>query len=159
MRPPVVPEKVEQQHIIDTLRLFKFEVYVVGHPAPRDGRTHFGTGQTPGIPDLFAFSPLYSDADGPCAICGYDADDERHQSLPHGWEGRQARDFVWVECKRRGGRMSDAQIEFEQLAREVGGRMHHVVGTLDAVITWLIEQRFASPHQFAHYRLPQEVRP
>lgn len=54
-KPPL--EKVEQQHIVQLLRTFGWTVYVLGHPSPADGRTHRGTGQTPGVPDLLAFSP------------------------------------------------------------------------------------------------------
>lgn len=142
MRPPVVSEKVEQQHIVYTLRLFRFQVYVVGHPSPNDGRKFRGTGQTAGIPDLFAFSPRRD----------IRLDEEERDDLC-----APVRDFVWVECKRHGGQMSDGQREFQQLAREVGGRMHHVVGTLDAVIAWLIETRWAKPEQFTHYRQPKGI--
>lgn len=129
LRPPRVPEKVEQQHIIDTLRTFRFQVYVVGHPSPNDGRKFRGTGQTPGIPDLFAFSPLRDGA---------------------------YREFLWVEAKRAGGRLRPEQAEFRELALRVSERMHHVVGTLDAVIAWLIAQRWAAATQFSHFRIPKQ---
>lgn len=132
MKPRIIPEKVEQEHIVRTLRLLRFEVYVLGHPSPADGRRFRGTGQTPGLPDLVAFSPLrVTDAGA-------------------------GRDCVWIEVKRAGGRLRFEQAIFREQARQVGGRMHHVVGTLDAVIEWLVAERWAKTDAFPHYRQPKE---
>lgn len=54
-RPPVVPEKVEQAHIVRLLRSLGGQVYVLGTHRRRGD--HPGTMQTPGLPDLIAFLP------------------------------------------------------------------------------------------------------
>lgn len=137
MRPRAVPEKVEQAHITRTLRLLKFEVFVIGHPSPNDGRTFRGTGQTPGIPDLIGFSPA--------------------RALPPAT--RAVRDLLWVEAKSTAGRLRPEQAFFRELVVSMAcGQVHHVVGTLDAVIAWLIETGWAARDQFSHYRQPTEVR-
>jgi len=93
MKAPRISEKQEQRAIVDLLRLIGAKVYVIGRTPPRDGRTHFGTGQTPGIPDLYAFLP-----------------DRMHQTvgicdLP-----------IWIEVKAKDGVASEAQKAFASLA-------------------------------------------
>lgn len=55
MKPARVSEKAEQAAIVKLLETLGAKVYVLGRPSPNDGRTHRGTGQTPGVPDLLAF--------------------------------------------------------------------------------------------------------
>jgi hypothetical protein len=115
-------EKVEQQHIVQLLRTFGWTVYVLGHPSPNDGRAHRGTGQTPGVPDLLAFSPP------------------------------PARRQVWIEVKREGQqhRLRPAQVMFRELALDAG--VGHVVGTLNNVVGWLVEHRYLTERQVPWYR-------
>lgn len=69
---------------------------------------HPGTMQTPGLPDLFAFIP-YQDVDIP----------------------------LWIEVKRRGGKLSEPQREFH---RQVGrSSMESIVGGVDDVLKYLQE--------------------
>jgi hypothetical protein len=119
-KPPL--EKVEQQHIVQLLRTFGWTVYVLGHPSPADGRSHRGTGQTPGVPDLLAFGPP------------------------------PARRQVWIEVKREGQqhRLRPAQVMFRELALDAG--VGHVVGTLNNVVGWLVEHRYLTERQVPWYR-------
>jgi len=116
-------EKVEQQQIVQLLRTFGWAVYVLGHPSPADGRRHRGTGQTPGLPDLLAFSPA------------------------------PVRQQVWIEVKRDGQqhRLRPAQVAFRSLARDAG--VGHVVGTLNDVVGWLVEHRYITERQVPWYRV------
>lgn len=108
-RLPRVTEKAEQAAIVQLLRSIGAAVYVLGHPSPSDGRTHRGTGQTAGIPDLFAILPLRAGMPAPRA--------------------------VWIEVKAKGGQMSPAQQQFQDLC--FGASMPHVVGGVDAVVGYL----------------------
>ncbi len=138
-RSAVPLEKVEQQWGTDTLRLLKFKVYTLGH-ARRGAicsRCHqkvfsYGTQQTEGTPDVFAFSPIRF--------------------------GR--RELLWWEVKReRGSRSSPEQVEFAQFVADIGSaHVHHVCGPFNALIEWLIEYRWARADQFPSYRQPQEIR-
>lgn len=103
------PEKAEQRAILDLFGLVKAEVWVLGHPSPADGRSHRGTGQTPGLPDLVAFVPTVT--------------------YPSSMQQ------VWVECKAPAGRLSAAQRGFQLACRRAN--VSHVVGGVDAMLAWL----------------------
>ena len=115
-KPPVVPEKIEQARIVQLLRSLGASVYVLGHPSPSDGRAFRGTGQTPGIPDLYAFLPPLKFA-----------------SPPHGVT-------LWVEVKRQGGAVRPAQRDFDAQCRAVW--QPYVRGTLDDVRAWLTDEGY-----------------
>lgn len=84
-----------------------------------------GTCQTPGIPDLLAFLPSRID--------------------------RLTR-LLFVECKAAGGRLRPEQLDFRTLCE--CAQVAHVVGGLDAVIAWLVAERYVKADAFPHYRQP-----
>lgn len=126
---PRVPEKVEQAHIVALLRSLGAAVYVLGHPSPSDGRKFRGTGQTAGLPDLYAFLPKRVAGDSVYS--------------------------VWVEVKAAGGRLRPEQRTFRDLCINSGHA--HIVGGLDAVIAWLAGAGYLRADQVAHYRQPTEA--
>lgn len=128
MRPRGVPEKVEQAHIVQLLRSIGGRVYVMG--TRRRAGDYQGTMQSEGIPDLLAFLPKRESATG------------------------QRQVLLFVECKRRGGRLRPEQQAFREFA--LAAELAHVVGDLDAVIAWLVSRSYVRGDQFAHYRQPQE---
>jgi hypothetical protein len=121
------PEKIEQAHIVAFLRQIGCAVCVIGHPSPSDGRSSRGTGQTPGIPDLWAFLP----ARGPVA----------------------AATGVWIEVKAAGGQLRPEQAAFRAQCEQC--RVAHVVGGLDAVIAFLIDGGWVKSSSLPHYRQPK----
>ena len=109
MKRPRVSEKAEQQAIVDLLRLIGAKVYVIGRTPPRDGRTHFGTGQTPGIADVYAILPVFG--------------------------VNQWRQPIWIEVKRVGGRARQEQLSFEA---HLGACQHlYFRGTADGFTAYL----------------------
>lgn len=108
-KPKPATEKQEQAAIVDLLKSIGAAVYVLGHPSPADGRTYRGTGQTPGVPDLYAF---LNTVDGSSKGVG-----------------------LWIEVKRTGGRLSVYQGAFKLDCRVRD--IPHVVGGVDAVIDHL----------------------
>lgn len=122
-----VPEKVVQEQIIKLLKSIGAFVNVIGHPPPRDGRRHFGTGQTAGLPDLYAFLPLKADRDSLGAA-------------------------LWVEAKAADGELRAEQDAFRTRCRERS--IPHVYGDLNAVIAWLMEHEYLKRDGVAHYRRP-----
>ena len=118
-----VPEKVEQAHGVQLLRTLGATVYILGHPSPNDGRRHRGTGQTPGLPDVYCFLPF-------------------HQ--------RCARLALWWEVKAAGGRLRPEQATFRTLCQEA--QVAHVVGPFDALIDWLLVHGHLVAGQVPHYR-------
>lgn len=108
------PEAVEQAHIVHLLRSLGWRVYVSG--TVRRHGDYQGTMQTPGIPDLEAFSPARS--------------------------GSTGRTVLKIEVKAKGGRLSDAQREYEALCQETQGRVDHVCGALHDVVAWLTERGY-----------------
>jgi hypothetical protein len=108
---PRVTEKAEQAAIVQLLRSLGASVYVIGHPSPDDGRTHRGTGQTDGIPDLYV-------------VIGHRA--------PYG-SGQPC--ALWIEVKAKDGKLRAEQDLFRR--RVLGVGHYHIVGGLDAVLCWL----------------------
>jgi hypothetical protein len=107
---PRVPERIVQAQIRAALLAIGAKVYTIGRPPRRDAVYH-GTGQTPGIPDLYVLLP-----ESPFPTL----------ASAHG---------LWIECKAKGGRLRPAQAEFAQLCGEAG--IPHLVGGLDEVLAYL----------------------
>ncbi len=129
------PEKLEQQQIKQYLQGLGAKVYVLGTRRRRSD--HQGTMQTGGLPDLIAFL---------------------HQRTYQGAVAVQApgaRVALFIECKAKGGRMSDDQKELRALCQAAG--VPHVVGGLDDVIAWLVEHNYVRAYQVPWYRRHQEV--
>ena len=123
-----IPEKVVQTHITKLLASVGGRVYTLGTRRPRGD--YQGTCQTPGLSDLLAFLP--------------------HRVPP------ATRRLLFIEAKAQGGRLSDAQRDFQALCRDA--RIDHVVGDLDAVIAWLLDEGYLRSDQIPHYRLPATMR-
>lgn len=132
-----VLEKTEQANIHELLTKIGWKVYVLGtrrprgKPCPSCGTfvtEHQGTRQTPGISDLFAFSP---------------------STVSGGLKPRRV--LLVIECKAEDGRLSDDQKDFRNLC--IDAEVAHVVGTYNAVIAWLIERQYVKAESFPHYRL------
>ena len=102
-------EKEIQADIVALLETVGAAVYKIG--TKRKKGDHQGTMQTPGIPDLVAFVTV------PCLL--------RPVQL-------------WVEVKRPGGTMSEAQWAFWRNARDAF--CEHVTGGVDEVLDWLVER-------------------
>jgi hypothetical protein len=102
-----IPERVVQSQIRAALLAIGAKVYTIGRP-PRKDAVFKGTGQTAGIPDMFAFLPLRGGV-GPSA--------------------------VWIEVKAKGGRLRPEQAEFAALC--AGAGIPHLVGGLDVVLAYL----------------------
>lgn len=126
-RPPRVPEKVVQAHIVKALVSVGGVVHVLGTRRPR-GDYH-GTRQTPGLPDVHAFLP-------PAPL------------NPHSATWRE----LWVEVKAKGGQLSPEQVAFRDHCLLSG--VAHVSGDLDALLEWLIVAGYLKPSMVPHYRLP-----
>lgn len=120
-------EKAVQQQVVTLLRALGAAVYVLGHPAPNDGRRHRGTGQTPGLPDLFVVLPR--PASGGCGVTP-----------------------MWVEVKASGGRLRPEQAAFRDLCAE--GYLAHVVGGVDEVLEFLVKGGWVKAQNLPHYRRP-----
>lgn len=131
-RPPRQRERSEQAVIAQLLRALGAKVYTLG-TTRRKTDSHFGTMQTPGLPDVIAFLKL------PPA-----------PTMPT-WTRR----MLVIECKAPGGRLRPEQNEFRGLC--LAADVAHVVGGLDDVIAWLITHGHANANQFPHYRVPQGV--
>jgi len=93
-----------------------------------------GTRQTPGIPDVEAWLPLPPNV----------ASDHTRGRVILKWE-----------CKAAGGRLSQAQEDYRQLCLAGPREVHHVVGGLDELIAWAIEQGYCKAENMPHYRLRQ----
>lgn len=125
-----VPEKVIQEQTKALLRTIGAKVYVIGRPPRRDA-THKGTGIGVGLPDLYAILP-----DAP-RYCGAGM-------AAHG---------LWIECKAAGGRLRPAQREFAERCEAAG--IAHIVGGVDDVIAYLLDNGYLLPSSVPHYRLPE----
>ena len=131
---PRVPEKIIQQQIVQALRSVGAAVYVLGRP-PRKDTARMGTGQTPGIPDLYVLLP---EAPAPVFV-----DECRWASSVKPAHG------LWIEVKADGGRLRPQQAEFARLCGGAG--CPHLVGGLDVVLSYL--QQHGYIREAAHYRV------
>lgn len=119
-----VPEKVVQAQVVHLLRSIGASVYVLGTKRARGD--HQGTRQTPGIGDLYCFLPAPKLGEGhACAL--------------------------WVEVKSASGRLRPEQAAFRAGCLAAGTA--HVVGGVDAVISFLIAGGWLKGDQVAHYHL------
>jgi len=121
MKTPRVSEKVIQAQIVQALRTVGAAVYVLGRP-PRHESAHMGTGQTPGIPDLYVLLPK-----SPTGVPA------------HG---------LWFEVKSVGGRLRPQQADFAALCG--GANVKHLVGGLDVALSYL--QQHGYVRETAYYR-------
>jgi hypothetical protein len=119
MKPPRVPEKVVQAHVVLLLKSIGAEVWVLGTRRPKGD--HMGTRQTSGLPDVCAFLPVLLLGGN---IASY---------------GTQ----LWIEVKAAGGRASAAQLAFEQACRRTN--TPYLRGDLDALIGWLTTAGYLTP--------------
>ena len=136
-------ERSEQAAIAQLLRALGAKVYTLG-TTRRKTDSHFGTMQTPGLPDLIAFLKW-----PPPTRDRRVAATEIALGL--------TRQLLVVECKAAGGRMRPEQNEFRGLAIAAG--VAHVVGGFDEVIAWLIAAGHMRADQVPHYRRPAETAP
>lgn len=120
------PEDIEQTGIINLIRSLGGKHYTLG--TRRRKGDHQGTMQTPGIGDVYGFLP------------------------PPRTRPNDPWSAFWVECKAPGGRMSEAQKEFQAYCGKAG--VHHIVGGIDVFIGWLIAGGWLGSDQVAHYRVP-----
>jgi hypothetical protein len=126
---PRVPEKVVQAQIQHALLSVGAAVYTIGRPPRRDA-VFKGTGQTPGIPDLYVLLPA-----SPVVLQG-----GRAAYGPHG---------LWIEVKAKGGRLRPEQAAFQ--ARCVDAGIPHLVGGLDDVLAYLFTHGYIREYP-AQYR-------
>lgn len=133
LRPSRVPERAEQQHIVQLARTVGAKVWVLG-TTRRRGDFH-GTMQTPGISDLVLFLPRR---------------DMRDTTLPP-----MGRELVFFEVKAHGGRLCPEQQDFRQQCLAAGAT--HLVGNLDTFIAFLIDRGLARRESFPAYRQPKEA--
>lgn len=141
------PEDVEQRHIIQFLGSLNARVYVLGTRRRRGkpcaacgafvANDDFSTHQTPGLADLEAFVPT--------------------PAARRGEPGVPAFYLLKVEVKAPGGRMSPHQERYRLLAQGCGPWVVHIVGGLNAVLAWALEQRFVRPEHVLHSRLPASI--
>ncbi len=122
MKPPRVPEKVVQRHVLAALAAIGAKSYVLGTVRPR-GDTP-GTRQTPGISDIIAFLPVSPD-------------------------GRSAGHLLCIEVKAKGGRLRPEQADFARRCAECG--IAHLVGGLDVVLAYLQQHGYVREYP-AQYR-------
>ncbi len=127
-----VSEKVEQAHGVTLLRMIGAAVYVLGHPSPKDGRKFRGTGQTAGLPDVYAFLPQRI-----APTC---------RLLPVA---------LWWECKAVGGRVRPEQAAFRDSCARAG--VAHVVGPYDALVLWLTDAGYVD-REYGDYRVREAKR-
>ena len=106
--------------MIKLLRSVGGQVYVMGTTRRRGDWP--GTMQTPGIPDLMAFMPSRP-------LVGI-----AHPIL------------LFVECKADGGRIRPEQAEFRAWCQDA--HVEHVLGTLDAVIQWLVKHLYVTEERW-----------
>ena len=106
-------EKEIQADIVKLLETVGAAVYRIG--TKRKKGDHQGTMQTPGIPDL-------------CAFVTFPRSQHVSEHMTHCVQ-------LWIEVKRPGEAMSEAQWEFLRNARDAG--CEHLVGGVDDVLDWL----------------------
>ena len=111
-------EKEIQADIVKLLKTVGAAVYKIG--TKRKKCDHQGTMQTPGIADLCAFVPVPAWAGGAAGVS---------------YKRKSPWVQLWVEVKRPGEKMSEAQFQFRLNVREAG--CEHVTGGVPEVLDWL----------------------
>ena len=131
-KPRRVPEKVIQAQIRHALLAVGASVYTIGRPPRRDA-VHKGTGQTPGIPDLYVLLPtsIYPSQSPRVG---------RTLSPTHG---------LWIEVKAKGGKLRPDQTAFRERCAAAG--IPHLVGGLDDVLAYLLTHGYIREYP-AQYR-------
>lgn len=127
MRPRPIPEKAVQAQIAQLLRTLGAAVFVIGTTRRRGD--YQGTMMTLGIPDIYAILPAPKLAGG----------------APTG---------LWVEVKRRGGRLRPEQATFRAHCRAAS--IPHLVGGVGEVVSFLVHGGWLSSSAVPHYRLKGE---
>lgn len=120
-RRPVGDEKSEQGSIVNLTEQLGGKVYVLGSRRAiccgvcGSPSTDPATRQTEGLGDLAIYLPPPPARQAVCPQLAWT--------------------FLWIECKGRGGTLSEAQLVFRQLNE--AARVHHLVGGLDEYIAFL----------------------
>lgn len=140
MRPPRPrtarqPERMVQQSVMNLLRSMGAKVYTLG--TTRRKGDYAGTMQSPGLPDLIVFLKRPATAE--------------FGDVPM----PPTRRLLFIECKAEGGRLRSEQIEFRGVS--IAADVAHVVGGLDDVIAWLIENKHLRADQVAHHHTAPEA--
>jgi hypothetical protein len=125
-----LPEKAEQASGVTLLRsICGYDaVYVIGTKRRRGD--YQGTMQSPGIPDVFAYLPAPRFHPSP---------------FPADWLIP-----LWWEVKAADGTLRKQQGVFREMSRRA--RVNHVVGTLDALIEFLVAGYWLKAENVPHYR-------
>jgi hypothetical protein len=121
MRLPRPTERQEQAHIAALLR--SLGAYVLTLGTTRKRGDYHGTMQTPGLPDVICFLPAKL--------------------------GHEAKQLLFIEVKAPTGRLRPEQITFLEQCHDAG--IPHIVGGLDTVFRWLVDQGYLRENQFGHY--------
>jgi hypothetical protein len=108
-------EKTEQAAIVQLLRTIGASVYVIG--TRRRKGDYQGTGNTAGVPDVYAVLPWIPTYKG-------------RLGLSDTWTVP-----VWIEVKAPKGRPSKAQEQFQ--VESTNCRIPHLIGGIDVVTHWL----------------------
>ena len=117
-RRPVGDEKTEQRSVVNLIEQIGGVVYVLGTRRASccgvcgSPTTDPGTRQTEGLGDLAIYLPPSPRGQG------------------------QTWHFLWMECKGRGGTLSDVQVKFRQMNQAAS--VTHLVGGLDEFIAYLV---------------------
>lgn len=122
-RKPRQTERAVQTRIVHLLRSLGGQVYVLG-TTRRRADSHFGTMMTAGLPDCLAFLPA---------------------------RGLKQPRLLAVECKAPGGRLRVEQATFRAWC--LACRVAHVVGGVDDVIRWLVDEQYLRADQVAHHHV------
>ena len=115
-RRPIADEKTEQGSIVNLTAQIGGKAYVLGSRRAiacgvcGSPSTDPSTRQTEGLADLAIYLPPAPRGSGGCV-------------------------FLWIECKGRGGTLSEEQLEFRQLNQ--AAHVQHLVGGLDEYIAFL----------------------
>ncbi len=142
---PVQREKAEQAAIVELAQTFGGLVWVLGtrrgrgKPCPKCGTfvaEHQGLRQTPGHPDLEIYLPT------PAPLA------------PRVNPSSRGRRLLFWESKAPGGRPSDEQTAYAELARAAG--IDHGMGTFDDFVSWAIAEGYCREIQ-PPFPLPREA--
>lgn len=119
-----IPEKAVQAQITATLRQLGGRLYTIG--TRRRAGDYQGTMQTAGLPDLMVFMPPT--------------------------RTRERWTLLVIEVKAPGGRLREEQKEFRAHCLESG--IPHIVGGLNDVFAWLLDEGYVRRDQVPAHRLP-----
>jgi hypothetical protein len=63
--------------------------------------------------------------------------------------GHEVEQLLVVEVKAKGGRLRPEQVTFAEHCHRAG--IPHIIGGLDSVFRWLVDQGYLRENQFGHY--------